>query len=188
MGGGATVFNEGGAGDGMLLRALEEELERNIEAASSTKRMIDRERDMLQGDLEDRLVLQRFHTDIWDSLVNRGSLEDHPGIVEEVAAAYRAGHEFNQIVDRFNQHGNQIMHTPLLNSALSGYGRKQLIEILREKADEASVALRDARDVVAEAVRTTCPVCDTTFPSRQAMKSHRAQKDDPAHRAAREPT
>ncbi len=170
----------------MLLTALRDEVERNIEAASSTKRMIDRERDMLQGDLQERVSLQRFHTDIWDSLIAGGSLQEYGDVLDTVAAAYRDVREYNQVVDQFDRHGNNIVHSPLITGTMSGYGRKETIEIIREKCDEAEVDLRDAREALEDIIRRTCSVCGELFPSRGAMKSHRSQKDDSDHRAARD--
>lgn len=165
----------------MILQALRDEVERNIETASSTKRMVDRERDMLQGELQGKVALQRFHTDIWDAIIAGGRLEDYANVAADVAAAYRMAREVNRMVDQFDRHGNSIVHSPLVSGTIDNYGRKPVIEIVREKSDETEMAFRDAREALDDLVDRTCPDCGTVFGTRQAMKSHRTQKDDAAH-------
>ncbi|MFB6265694.1 MAG: hypothetical protein ABEI07_01270 [Candidatus Nanohaloarchaea archaeon] len=127
------------------MRALLSEIERNLDLAGSTKRMVDRDRDMLQGNLEERLVLHRFHTDAWDALVRQGSVQELGEAEDTLSRCYMELKEFNEVIDRFNQHGNRIVYIPSLENELGGYGRKELLEILREKSDEAEIILREAR-------------------------------------------
>lgn len=125
--------------------ALLSEVERNLDLASSTKRMLDRERDMFQGAVEERVVFPRFHTDAWDAVVNDGALSGLGDAEETVARCYMHLKEVNEVLDWFTRHGNGIAFTPLLEETLDGYGRKEVIGILRETCDEAEVLLRDAR-------------------------------------------
>ncbi|MDY6769278.1 MAG: hypothetical protein SVW02_04190 [Candidatus Nanohaloarchaea archaeon] len=123
--------------------ALVPEVERNLELASSSKKLIDRERDMLQGEVEKRLVLHSFHTDAWTSLVNDGRIDDIDA--DTVQDCYMHLREVNELVDWFNKKGNRIAYVPLLERNLEGYGRKEVIEVLREKYDEAEMLLRETR-------------------------------------------
>ncbi|MCJ7479257.1 MAG: hypothetical protein MUP63_03725 [Candidatus Nanohaloarchaeota archaeon QJJ-7] len=126
--------------------ALDSELDRNLELAAAMKKMLDRERDMLQGDLRERVILHQFHTDAWDSVVNHGTVEDLDEAQEQVSRCYMRLKEFNEIVQRFNEHGNSIVYIPSLEKELGGYGRDELLKILREKSDEIEILLRDARN------------------------------------------
>lgn len=166
----------------MLVRALRDEIERNIDTAAATKRMIEQERDMLQGDLQVRMVLEPFHTDVWDSLINAGRLGDYADLSTDVAAAYRQADELNRLIEQFDRHGNTVVYAPLVTGTAERYGHKDVIDIIRERSEETELAFRDARETVTDVIARTCPDCGTTFGSRQAMKSHRTQKGDAAHR------
>lgn len=168
-----------------MLRPLDQEIERNLDLAKSTKRMIENERDMLQGDIRERVTLYLFHTDVWDAVVNRGDIDpvEH---MPDVMEAYRRAREYNQAVEQFRRHGNVTTYSPLIAGVRENYGRKPLIDALREKAEETEIALRDARRQVGEVLERSCPVCDHVFPHASAMKSHLTQKDDRAHASYRE--
>ncbi|MFB6167091.1 MAG: hypothetical protein ABEJ62_02415 [Candidatus Nanohaloarchaea archaeon] len=160
-------------------RVLRREVDRNLEIAKSTKRMVGRERDMLQGDLQGRMVLHRFHTDVWDSMVNSGSLEEE--LPDSFYDVYMRLKEFNEIVDQFERHGNTTVHAPLLKQKLEGYGRKQLVGIIREKCDEIEMMLRDLEGDIEELAERTCPVCGDRFENVTGLKSHMKQVDDGKH-------
>lgn len=126
------------------MEALLAEVQKNLEIASNTKKMLNRERDMLQGDVEERMILHQYHTDAWDATVNAGTLEElEDG--DTLCECYMHLKECNEIVDWFTRYGNRIVHLPLLKGNLDGYGRSKAVDIIREKSDEAEILLRDAR-------------------------------------------
>ncbi|MDY6768834.1 MAG: hypothetical protein SVW02_01875 [Candidatus Nanohaloarchaea archaeon] len=132
------------------MEALRAEIERNLELADAAKTLIDRERDMLQGEVRERLVFHTFHTDAWTAAVNAGRVDDLGDAEEAVAACYMQLQEVNEVVDWFEQHGNRAAFIPLIRDAVDGYGRKEVLQVLREKYDEAEIQLRDARQAVEE--------------------------------------
>ncbi|MDY6766465.1 MAG: hypothetical protein SVW77_03790 [Candidatus Nanohaloarchaea archaeon] len=131
--------------------ALAAELERNLELADAAKTLIDRERDMLQGEVRERLVTHRFHTDAWHALVNGGDIDELGDAAEAVAECYMHLQEVNEVLEWFREHGNRTAYLPLVRDTADGYGRKELVQVLREKFDEAELKLRDARQAVDEA-------------------------------------
>ncbi|MDY6769750.1 MAG: hypothetical protein SVU88_02135 [Candidatus Nanohaloarchaea archaeon] len=132
------------------MEALRSEVERNLELAGAAKRLVDRERDMLQAEPQDRAVFHRFHTAAWDSVVNRGGVAELGEAGKPVADCYMQLEEVNQLLDWFDRRGNRVAYIPLVSGSLDGYGRKEVIEVLREKFDEAEVVLRDARRALDE--------------------------------------
>lgn len=130
-----------------MAQALRAEIDRNQEIARSMQRLLDQERDMLQGDARQRLVLSRFHTDVWDATVNAGNdvAQD-----EAVATCYRRLKEANAVIDRFQEYGDAIMHTPLVPAQGKPYSRDNVLDILQEVLAETEEQLRAARTVVAD--------------------------------------
>ncbi|MDY6774087.1 MAG: hypothetical protein SVS85_02705 [Candidatus Nanohaloarchaea archaeon] len=127
------------------MEALRSEVERNLELAGAVKDLVDRERDMLQGDVGKRVVLHRFHTDAWDSLVSKGGLERLAEAKEQTTRCYMHLKEYNELVDGFESYGNRVVYAPLIEGEFGDYGRKELLKIIREKSDRAEMKLRDTR-------------------------------------------
>lgn len=136
----------------MLLRALLTELDRNLDVAKSTRNLVTEKRDMLQGDVKQRLVLHTFHTDVWDSLVHQGGVDrlESPGTV---ATCYERLKETNELMAKFNEEGDAIIHSPLISRQGKDYGREHVIEILQELCEEAESVLHDAYTVVDDQLR-----------------------------------
>ncbi len=130
------------------MEALRAEIDRNLDLADAAKTLITRERDMLQGDVTERLVLHMFHTDAWHAVVNAGRVDELGDAEEDVAECYMQLQEVNELLEWFQRHGNQVAFVPLIRDAVDGYGRKEVLQILREKYDEAEIQLRDARQAV----------------------------------------
>ncbi|MDY6761887.1 MAG: hypothetical protein SVY41_02465, partial [Candidatus Nanohaloarchaea archaeon] len=128
--------------------ALRAEIERNLEMADAAKTLIGRERDMLQGEVRERIVLHTFHTDAWHALVNAGRMDELGDAEEDVSRCYMYLDEVNEVVDWFEQYGNRRAFLPLVPGGADGYGRKEMLQVLREKYDEAEIKLRDARQAV----------------------------------------
>lgn len=166
----------------MLLGALRSELERNMEVADTTRRLVKEERDMLQADITDRLVLHRFHTDVWDTYVNSGNMTEIGSGAAAVSNCYARLKEINELITMFAGHGNPIVYAPLFHGTREGYGRDEVIDIIRRRCDAVQDFLRDALQVVGERIDRICPVCGETFDSRTGMKSHITQKSDEEHR------
>jgi len=169
-----------------LLTPLKQELDDNYTLAAATEQLIDSERDMLQGKTEKRVMLMQLSTDVWQSVLNAGSLQSFGEDAGRIAAAYRHIHELNTVIDTFNRHGNRTMYTPVGKTAGSRYERDEILEILADISSEAATQIRTAQDTVGTLIQTECPVCETRFSSRTAMKSHITQKNDPEHQAYQE--
>ncbi|MCJ7450319.1 MAG: hypothetical protein MUP58_01110 [Candidatus Nanohaloarchaeota archaeon QJJ-9] len=164
-----------------LLEPLKEELAENFEAAKSAENLITKERDMLQGNSQERVLLYTLSTDVWDSVTSSGELKNLEESAGEVAKAYRHIEELNTAIEKFNQFGNKIMYSPLLKKTTEQYNRKELLDIIAEICSEASVKIMNAKEELEEVIRTECPACGRRFPNRKAMKSHVTQKQDPEH-------
>lgn len=159
-------------------RSLREELERNLEIAQSTRNMLRNERDMLQGDVKQRLVLYQFHTDVWEMLVHHGSFDDLPD-TQAVTACYMRLKEANELIEKFNQEGDAIVHSPLVYRSSKDYGRDHVVELLEELCEEAQIKLQEAYQVVEGVIDRTCPACDNVFDSVEAMDSHQTEEHRP---------
>lgn len=166
-----------------LLEPLKDELDENFELAQSTENLVSEERDMLQGDVEERVVLFQFSTDVWESVINSGELSVFEEAAEKVSHAYRKAGKINSVIEKFNKFGDSIMYTPLLKQTMDRYSREKLLDVIQEMCAEASDIFMDAREAVDRLIKTECPVCGTRFPTRSAMKSHVTQKSDPNHQA-----
>ncbi len=166
-----------------LLEPLKKELDDNFELAQSTEKLISEERDMLQGDVEERVVLFKFSTDVWESVINSGELSMFEESAENISHAYRKAKNINSVIENFNQFGDRIMYTPLLKQTMDRYSREKLLDVIREMCAEISDVFMNAREAVDKLIQTECPVCGQRFPTRSAMKSHVTQKSDPNHEA-----
>ncbi|MDY6777788.1 MAG: hypothetical protein SVU32_03920 [Candidatus Nanohaloarchaea archaeon] len=169
-----------------LLEPLQEELEQNFEIAKGTENLIKEERDMLQGETEQRVALFTLSTDVWESVIHAGTLSNFEETSGPVSDAYRQTKQLNTLIEKFNRYGNSILYTPLLKQTTSQYNRKQLLDIIAEMCSEVSVTIMDAKDQLSDIVQTECPVCGRRFSTRQAMKSHVTQKNDPEHEAIKD--
>lgn len=166
-----------------LLEPLKDELDENFQLARSTENLVSEERDMLQGDVEERVVLFQFSTDVWESVINSGELSVFEEASEKVSHAYRKAQKINSVVEKFNNFGDRIMYTPLLKQTMDQYDRENLLDVIQEMCAEASDIFMEAKEAVDRLIRTECPVCGKRFPTRSAMKSHVTQKSDPNHQA-----
>lgn len=166
-----------------LLEPLKDELQKNYRIAQSTHELITNERDMLQGETDERISLFELSTDVWHSVINAGHLNEFDEAANKVAEAYRQINTINQVITKFNRFGNRVMYTPLLRSSADTYDREELIDIIADMASEVTVVIMDAQDALDTLIQTECPVCGRRFASRTAMKSHVTQKDDPEHEA-----
>ncbi|MDY6789099.1 MAG: hypothetical protein SVV03_04000 [Candidatus Nanohaloarchaea archaeon] len=166
-----------------LLEPLKDELDKNFDLAQSTEKLISEERDMLQGEAEERVVLFKFSTDVWDSVINSGELSSFEEAAKKSSQAYRKMIEINSVIEKFNEFGDRIMYTPLMKQTMNRYNREKLLDVIREMCSEISDTLMDAREAVDRLIQTECPVCGRRFPTRSAMKSHVTQKSDPEHQA-----
>lgn len=169
-----------------LLEPLKDELQQNYEVAQSTNELITNERDMLQGDTQERIALFELQTDVWKSVVNSGQLAEFDEASEKVAEAYRQINDINQVIEKFNRFGNRVMYTPLLRQATDMYDRQELIDVIAGMCSEATVTIMDAQEALSTLIQTECPVCGRRFSTRTAMKSHVTQKDDPEHEAIKD--
>lgn len=169
-----------------LLQALNDELDENYDRATSTKDLIIDERDMLQGDAAERIVLLSLSTDVWQSVINAGKLASFQETAKTVSDAYRYINELNTIIEKFNQFGDKMMYNPLISQTTQRYGRDNLLDIIAELSDETAARINTATSELQELIDTECPVCGKRFPSRSAMKSHITQKQDPEHEAMEE--
>ncbi|MCJ7428896.1 MAG: C2H2-type zinc finger protein [Candidatus Nanohaloarchaeota archaeon QJJ-5] len=169
-----------------LLQALNDELEENYERATSTKELIVNERDMLQGNAAERIVLLTLSTDVWKSVINSGQLESFQEAAKTVSDAYRDIHQLNTIIEKFNTHGDKVMYNPLLKQTTQQYSRNNLLDIIAELSGETASRINTATTTLQDIIDTECPVCGERFPSRSAMKSHITQKQDPEHEAMEE--
>lgn len=154
-----------------MYRALRTEIERNLELADSTRDMIVQERDMLQGDVKQRVVLYQFHTDVWDMLVGTGNL-DVFSAPDVLASCYERLKEVNDLITKFNEVGDAILHAPLLNRGGNTYGRDHVIDIIKERCEEVEHGLQDAYRVVEERLDRTCPYCDTVVADASDLEPH----------------
>lgn len=166
-----------------LLEPLKEELQQNYETIQSTQQLIQEERDMLQGDTQERIALLGLSTDVWNSVVNSGRLNEFDEASKVVAKAYRQIENINQVIDKFNRFGNRIMYSPLLKKSTDTYNREQLIDIIADMCSEATMTVMDAQEALDQLIQTECPVCGKRFANRSGLKSHVTQKDDPDHQA-----
>lgn len=155
----------------MLLRALVTELDRNLDLAKSTRNLLSEKRDMLQGDVKQRLILHGFHTDVWDSFVQQGAV-DQLDTPETVASCYEQLKEINELIAKFNEEGDAILHSPLINRDGKDYGRDHVVDIMKELCEEAESVLRDAYSVADQQLGRVCPICGTSFASEDACNEH----------------
>jgi len=169
-----------------LLGPLKNELQQNYDLAQSTYELITNERDMLQGDTQQRIALPELSTDVWQSVVNAGQLNEFDEAATTVTEAYRMIQTINQVIDKFNRFGNRVMYTPLLQQSADRYGREELIDIIADMCSEATVTIMDAQDALSSVIQTECPVCGKRFSNRSGLKSHVTQKDDPEHAAIKD--
>jgi hypothetical protein len=133
------------------------------------------ERDMLQGDIKQRLIVHRFHTDIWDALVAQGSV-DQLMEPDTVTTCYQRLRETNEMFEKFNEVGDVILHSPLINREGNDYGREHIIEILQEMCEIAEDVLYEAHVSVDQQLSRTCPECGTMFQTADACDAHYDQE------------
>lgn len=164
----------------MLLRALSRELERNMDLMDATASLLRRERDMLQGDLEQRVAITSLHTDVWDSVVNAGTLDAFEES-DVIAAAYHRIQEINELIDLFRREGNPKLYSPLIASRVEGRERDEVIDIIQGQCEDAAPTVHQAYQAVQEMLDRTCPVCGRVFDAPRGVKSHLTQVDDAAH-------
>jgi len=127
----------------MRVGALEQEIKRNLELVTDTVKMIEEQRDMLQGDVQQRIDLHKMHTDIWDTLVQCGDSE----LLERadtLAPCYQRLNELNELIDKFNADGDTMVHSPLLNRHGKSYGRSNVLNVIREQCATAEDYLHTA--------------------------------------------
>lgn len=166
-----------------LLQALNDELDDNYDRVTSTKDLITNERDMLQGNAAERIVLLPLATDVWQSVINSGQLESFQETAKIVSQSYRYINQFNTIIEKFNEYGDSVMYNPLLKQTTKQYSRNNLLDIIAELSGETASRINTATSSLQELIDTECPVCGERFPTRSAMKSHITQKQDPEHEA-----
>lgn len=166
-----------------LLEPLKDELQQNYQIVQSTNDLITNERDMLQGDTQERIVLFELSTDVWNSVVNSGQLNEFDEASTKIADAYRQINKINNVIQKFNTYGNRVMYTPLLRQTTDMYDREELIDVIADMCSEATVVIMEAKDTLDRLIQTECPVCSRRFSTRSALKSHVTQKDDPEHQA-----
>jgi hypothetical protein len=147
------------------------ELEHNLDTASSTRNLLTEKRDMLQGDVKQRLVVHRFHTDVWDACIAQGSINQIDD-VETVVSCYEQLREVNELMLKFNEEGNVMLHSPLISREGRDYGRDHVVDMLKELCEQAEGALRDAYAAVDRQMSRTCPICDQQFESKDACDEH----------------
>lgn len=154
-----------------MYRALQTEIERNLEIAESTRDLIVDERDMLQGDVKERVVLYSFHTDVWDMLAVSGDLDrfSQPSLL---AKCYQHLNEVNELIIKFNEVGDSILHSPLISREGKSHGRDHTVDIIRERCEEAEHWLQEAYRVVEERLDRTCPYCDAVVENASDMEPH----------------
>lgn len=166
----------------MLLKALLSELDRNLDMAKSTRNLLTGERDMLQGDVKQRLVLHRFHTDVWDAVVAQGAV-DQITAPDTVATCYQRLRETNEMIAKFNEEGDAILHSPLINREGNDYGRDHVVDILQELTEEAEGLLRDAYTEIDRQITRTCPECGAMFDTADACDEHVRTEHETAREA-----
>lgn len=151
-----------------------------MDIMDATASLLRRERDMLQGDLEQRVSITSLHTDVWQSVVNAGTLDDIAGS-EEVAAAYHRIREINELIALFRREGNPKLYSPLIASRVEGRERDEVVDIIQGQCEDAAPAVHKAYQAVQEMLDRTCPVCGRVFDAPRGVKSHIKQVDDEAH-------
>ncbi len=169
-----------------LLEPLKDELAENYALVTSTDEMIRNERDMLQGDVEKRVVLLTPYDDVWKSVVNSGRISDFEEASSLVGEAYRKLNEITSIIEKFNEYGPRTMYLPFMKRSSTRYVRKNVLDVVQESCSEAAPSVLHAKEAVEKLVETECPVCSKRFESRTGLKSHITQKNDPEHKAIRD--
>ncbi len=169
-----------------LLKPLRDELDENYSLVTSTEEMIRKERDMLQGESDKRVVLLKPYNDVWQSVVTSGNISDFEEASDLVSKAYRRLSELSMVIEKFNSYGPSVMYSPVLKKTSDSYGRENLVELIRMICNEAKTPVFEAKNAVEDIIDTECPVCGVRFESRSGLKSHMTQKNDAEHQAMRD--
>lgn len=119
-----------------IRRALLVEVERNKDIASSLRKILDQEQDMLVAAPEERLTLFQFHTSVWDSLVAEGRLSELESL-EDLTKSYQLLQELNTLISKFKRFGNIKTYTHYSRQQKKSYSRIKLLDLIEELCQEA---------------------------------------------------
>jgi len=95
---------------------------------------------MLVAAPEERLTLSPFNTDVWDSLVAEGALDELSSL-EDLTESYQLLKELNSMITKFKRFGNIKSYTCYSRQQKKRYSRVKLLDTIEELCQEVYLSL-----------------------------------------------